>query len=57
MTWIYSCPDCGRDLEPDDGVGLWCGFCEHYLPADSFDDPDDWRDRMIDEREAARDGA
>ena len=53
MSLIWPCPDHDTDLEPDDGVGLWCPVGEHYLPAYTFDDadPDDWRDRMIDDRE------
>jgi predicted amidophosphoribosyltransferase len=45
---VYSCPDCGTDLE-DDG-GLWCPECERPVPAGEirahealWGDPDvDW---------------
>jgi uncharacterized Zn finger protein (UPF0148 family) len=50
-SWIYTCPDCGGDLEPDDGGFLFCAVCEHEHPAAAFDDPDDERDRMIDDRD------
>jgi hypothetical protein len=50
MTLIYPCPDCGQDLECDDGFGLWCQTCEHYHPFEQFDDPDDEHDRRNDER-------
>jgi hypothetical protein len=52
VTWIYTCPDCDRDLD-DDGAGLWCEACENYHEPRLFtdDDPDDERDRMIDDRD------
>ena len=53
MTWIYSCPDCDRDLGDEDGFGLWCCACERYYDLRMFDDPDDERDRMIDDRDGA----
>jgi uncharacterized Zn finger protein (UPF0148 family) len=31
VSVVYSCPDCGADLE-DDG-GLWCPECERPVPA------------------------
>jgi uncharacterized Zn finger protein (UPF0148 family) len=31
VSVVYSCPDCGTDLE-DDG-GLWCPECERPVPA------------------------
>ena len=55
MSWIYSCPDCGRDLEDDDGIHLWCPSCEHCHPLAAFTDPDAERDQMIDDE--ARHGA
>lgn len=52
-AWIYTCPDCGIDLEDDGIFGLWCERCQHFHPHALFDDPDDERDRMIDDRDGA----
>ncbi len=51
MSLIYTCPDCERDLDDDDGFGLWCERCEHYHPLAAFTDPDDEHDRRIDDRD------
>jgi len=37
---VWSCPQCGTDLE-DDGSGFWCPECEHlWTPAGA----DMWND-------------
>ena len=54
MSLIYPCPDCGQDLENDDGFGLWCDKCEHYHPFAAFTDPDGEHDRAIDDRDGTR---
>jgi hypothetical protein len=54
-SWIYTCPDCDGDLE-DEGFSLYCPRCQRPVPYDIMTpDPDDERDRMIDEKEDARD--
>ena len=52
MNLIWTCPDCDADLE-DEGFALWCPGCRRPVPCDLMTDPDDERDRMIDEREAS----
>ena len=40
---VYSCPDCGDDLEDDDGL-FWCPICEHlWSPAEFDTDPPEYQ--------------
>ena len=50
MNHEWTCTHCGTRLQDDgDGSALWCPACQHAeLPGP---DPDDERDRLIDERE------
>jgi predicted amidophosphoribosyltransferase len=55
MSLIWPCPDCQGDLD-DEGFSLYCPACERPVPYDIMTpDPDDERDRMIDQEEASRD--
>lgn len=57
-TYVYTCPDHdGTDLEDYDGIGLWCGEGEHYIPPAAFDDadPGELQDALMDLREAQSD--
>lgn len=56
MALIWTCPDHDTDLEPFDGIGLWCTEGEHYedVAIMAQPDPDDQRDLLIDVKEMAR---